>query len=198
MTEQELSRQKSVLRERYRKIRDALPREQINADSQEIWKLFFKSPQYQRAERIAFYLNFRSEVETLPYLERVMNEGKRVAVPLCSVEENRMQMYEIPNRSVLTQGKYGILEPNLAQNRKENVSPVTEWKQNDIVLVPALAFDRLGYRLGYGAGYYDRFLCDKDVTSVGLAFSCCVCECLPHEQTDQRVSFLITETGCEI
>lgn len=198
MMEQELSRQKSALRERYRKIRDALPREQINADSQKIWKLFFKSPQYQSAERIAFYLNFRSEVETLPYLEQVMNEGKRVAVPLCSAEESRMQMYEIPNRSVLTQGKYGILEPDLAQNRKDTAVLVTEWNPKDVVLVPALAFDRLGYRLGYGAGYYDRFLYDKDVTSVGLAFSCCVCECLPHEQTDQRVSFLITETGCEI
>ncbi len=196
MAEHDTRVRKHALREHYRILRDALSKQQRTVNSRKIWECFFETEWYRRSERIAFYLNFRSEVETLPYLEQVLRDGKRVAVPLCDTDDKSMDMYEISDCSMLARGAYGILAPDTA--RIQDCVSVSDWEREDIVLVPALAFDRQGYRLGYGAGYYDRFLSGKNLTPVGFAYSCCVCDRLPHEQTDQRVSCLITETGCEI
>lgn len=196
MTGQGVREQKKILRNKFRILRDGIPKEKIAENSRKIWERFFQTECYCRAERIIFYLNIKSEVETIPYLDQVLRDGKKVAVPRCDIAEKKMDMYEIAGCNMLVKGAYGILEPDL-MNMSGGAISISEWGKNDVVIVPALAFDRQGFRLGYGAGYYDRFLNGKNVTSAGFAFADCVCESLPHERTDKKVSCLITETGCE-
>lgn len=187
----DIREEKRLLRKKYSALRDKLTKQEIAENSKKIWEYFLSEELYHHAERIIFYLNFRSEVETLPYLEQVFRDKKHVMVPYCITAEHQMEIYEITDTSQLRPGAYGILEPDIKQ-----ASFISEQNEADIILVPALAFDKSGYRLGYGAGYYDRFLDGNSISAVGFAFSCCVCESLPHEQKDKSVNYLITENGC--
>lgn len=149
-------------------------------------------PAVEKAGQIMLYLSFRSEPETFPLLTVLLQKGLRVAVPLCHPLSHTMEAVLLPDPQWLVRGAYGILEPDpvaLAEGKLQ----ITNKQENDVILVPGLAFDREGYRLGYGGGYYDRYLTDYDGVTLGLTFSDCLTEALPHEATDRRVDQVITE-----
>ena len=146
---------------------------------------------YRRARRVLCYVAFDGEVETRFLLKRMLAEGKRVAVPV-PLAAGRMIAAEISDidRDLGTAGRFGIPHPPHPWRpiRRETL---------DLVIVPALAFDRQGHRLGRGRGYFDRFLArvPRRAARVGLAFGFQVVERLPRLSHDQPVDRVITESS---
>ena len=114
-------------------------------------------------------------------IERILKDGKRLIVPKCNTKERVMELYEITSLNQLVIGAYNIPEPSGAARRVER-------DEVCLAVVPALAFDRSGARLGYGGGYYDKFLSGFCGYSVGLAYPQCMADELPYEEFDCRVS----------
>lgn len=144
MNKQELRR---TIRERKR----AMTEEEIVERSNALAEKFYNSPAYQAASTIYGYLPYNQEVRTVPMLQRALDEGKRVAVPKVYGEE--MRFIYLEDLTKVSKGYAGIPEP-IAD------APVAEDKQA-LVLMPGLAFDPQGHRIGYGGGFYDRFLAQE-------------------------------------
>lgn len=141
MNKQELRR---TIRERKR----AMTEEEIVERSNALAEKFYHTPAYQAADTIYGYLPYNQEVRTIPMLQRALDEGKRVAVPKVYGEE--MRFIYLEDLTQVSKGYAGIPEP-IAD------APVAEDKQA-LVLMPGLAFDPQGHRIGYGGGFYDKFL----------------------------------------
>lgn len=144
MNKQELRR---AIRERKR----AMTEEEIVERSNALAEKFYNSPAYQAASTIYGYLPYNQEVRTVPMLQRALDEGKRVAVPKVYGEE--MRFIYLEDLTQVSKGYAGIPEP-IAD------APVAE-NQRALVLMPGLAFDPQGHRIGYGGGFYDRFLAQE-------------------------------------
>jgi len=156
--------------------------------SEEIADHVLRARWFETAETVFAYLSYRSEVETMTIVGEALRYGKRVAVP--KVEGSRMQFYAIFSENDIREGYRGILEP---VSCGAAVTP----KDDDLILVPGVAFDRLGYRMGYGGGFYDRYLSENRAMykTVGLAFSEQICERIPTDEYDIRLDMIITEKG---
>lgn len=137
------------------------------------------------------YAAIAGEVETRPILEEALADGKRVAVPVTMTSSKRLIAAEISHvgRDLVASGPFQIPEPHRKRIRRLPVSAI------DLILVPGIAFDGKGRRLGRGGGYYDRFLSrvPARIPRIGLCFKFQVVDRLPHEPHDQTVSQLITD-----
>ena len=143
-------------------------------------------PVFQRAPCIQTYVALRHEVDTQALIPRLLQQGKRVAVP--RVESGQeLQQYFIQDFSELQAGAFGILEPRPDPGRRVAAESF------GLVLVPGLAFDRAGNRLGAGKGFYDRFLAEIQAPKIALAFAFQLVEQVPIEPHDQRVDMIVTE-----
>ncbi len=139
---------KAALRNQIRQQKRAMTETQIVSASQQLGELFAASALYQQAKTIYGYLPYNQEVRTVPILERALRDGKKVAVPKVYGEE--MRFIYLDDFTQVEKGYAGIPEPVADE-------PVAEDK-TALVLMPGLAFDREGHRIGYGGGYYDKFL----------------------------------------
>ena len=144
MNKQELRR---AIRERKR----AMTEEEIVERSNALAEKFYNSPAYQAASTIYGYLPYNQEVRTVPMLQRALDEGKRVAVPKVYGEE--MRFIYLEDLTQVSKGYAGIPEPIADATVAED--------QQALVLMPGLAFDPQGHRIGYGGGFYDRFLAQE-------------------------------------
>lgn len=142
---------KKELRRQIREKKRAMTPEQIESASRRLGELFASSEQYKQAKTIYGYLPYNQEVRTVPMLERAMADGKRVAVPKVYGEE--MRFIYISDMSRISAGYAGIPEPI-------DDEPVAD-DPTALVLMPGLAFDPQGHRIGYGGGFYDRFLAQE-------------------------------------
>ena len=133
---------KTELRKTIREKKRAMTEEQIVCKSEALGRLFAQSEEYRNARSIYGYLPYNQEVRTVPMLEQALRDGKRVAVPKCYGDEMRFIWVE--------KGYANIPEP-IADG------PVAD-DENALVLMPGLAFDPQGHRIGYGGGFYDKFL----------------------------------------
>ena len=139
---------KQELRRTSRERKRAMTEEEIVERSNALAEKFYNTPAYQAASTIYGYLPYNQEVRTVPMLQRALDEGKRVAVPKVYGEE--MRFIYLEDLTQVSKGYAGIPEP-IAD------APVAEDKQA-LVLMPGLAFDPQGHRIGYGGGFYDKFL----------------------------------------
>ena len=143
-------------------------------------------PQYREARSIMLFLSKNDEIHTWPLLAQAWADGKTSAVPKVLGRSQGMIAAWITSKEQLVPGPMGIMEPKEVQKASES--------HLDLIIVPGLAFDRRGHRLGYGAGYYDRFLPAATGSTVGVIYSCFVRD-LPVESWDYRVQLVITEKG---
>lgn len=144
--------------------------------------------QYQRARTLILYMSTAIEVDTSGILRHALAHGKRVALPRCRPGTRLMDFYYIRSMQDLETGSYGLLEP------KTSCEPLTHY-EDSICLVPALAYDRSGYRLGYGGGYYDRFLSGYPGPRIGLIYADDLRRQLPHGRFDRPVQLIVSERG---
>ncbi len=158
--------------------------------SLKIGRKFFGLKEFLKAKTVLFYLSFDGEVDTVRMIKDTIKRGKRVAVPVIRRETKEMIPSLIRDlEAEVRTGPYGVRHP-----KEEYIRPIS-LKSIDLVVVPGLAFDETGNRLGRGMGYYDRFLSrlPKDVPTVGLAFDFQVLKDFPplepHDFSVSRVIF---------
>lgn len=176
---------KRELRKTYAQKRNLIDKDVWVCYNNKIADKLLKSDLYKSAKTVFVYVSIGSEVETLGLIDRMIADGKAVAVPLCDTKSHTMKSVLIKSRADLKRGAYNIPEP-------DDISNVIDKSEIDLCIVPALAFDRHGMRLGYGAGFYDRFLQGFDGISVGIAFDECIAESLPHDEFDVAVDVIIS------
>ena len=145
-------------------------------------------PEFGACRRLLCYAPTRGEIDLLPLAEQALALGKEVAFPISHPEDCTLTFHTVKNLDELTAGVYGILEPPADAPQLKNSTDA-------LCLVPALSFDREGYRLGYGKGYYDRFLATFRGSCVGLVYSVCLWDRLPRNDTDRAVQRIFTEKG---
>lgn len=184
---------KSEMRRSFLEARDELAPEVRETQDKQIAENLLAFLSEREVSSLLIYVSFRSEVDTLGIIERALAEGMRVAAPRCSSEAGVMHFYEIEKTTDLESGKFGILEP------AKILCDEFTGDESSICVVPGAAFDRKGYRIGYGAGYYDRYLENFSGKTVGLAYDCQLSDIpLPHEKFDKALDFLITSERCYI
>lgn len=169
---------KTQLRSEIRAKKRAMSEEEILEASARLCKLFVSSKAYQEAKTIYGYLPYNQEVRTVPILERALREGKRVAVP--KVYGDEMKFIYMTDLSLVEKGYAGIPEP-VADG------PVGD-DPTALVLMPGLAFDPQGHRIGYGGGFYDKFLAaEPSHPTVALCYGFQVYETIETEAFDVPV-----------
>jgi len=144
---------------------------------------------YRDANSVLTYMSFGAEVDTQRFFDRVLADAKMAVLPRIDKASKSLKLHRVDRRADLVDGVWGIREPRAD-------APPVAITELDMVLMPGLAFDRAGNRLGYGAGYYDRLLApaaDKPVRVVA-AFDCQVVDAVPTGPTDQPFHILITES----
>lgn len=137
------------------------------------------------------YLDFNNEVKTDELIVKLLSLGKTVSSPITIKEEKKLIPSQILDlKDGVKIGAYGIREP------KPECSPEVEVKDIDVVIVPAVAYDKDCYRLGYGGGFYDRFIerLREDAITVGIAFDLQIFDSVPKEDHDAQLDYIITES----
>lgn len=185
-----MQNKRNTLRNEVLAQRDALTTEQRHMKSLAVLEKIWQVEEFRKAATIFIYVNFRSEVETLPLISQCLAGKKRVAVPLTDKKNNRLVPYGIrdPGRQ-LKPGYCGIPEPVPAHS--EPIDPGLI----DAIILPGSVFDAAGGRLGYGGGYYDRFLESAAPAAfrIGLAFEMQIVAAVPLLPHDQKLQTLVTE-----
>lgn len=178
---------KEVIRERMRRRRKTLTYEQVHEKSETIrYKLEGKKA-FKDAETIMMYISAYKEPETLPVIEHLLENGKRVIVPVSSTETNTIVPTYIESISELEKGAYGILEPTI-------IRPVNK-DDIEVIVIPGIAFDMHRNRLGFGKGYYDKFLEDTNAKKIALCYDFQIIDDLPVDEHDIPMDLILTEEG---
>ncbi|GAB4389842.1 MAG: 5-formyltetrahydrofolate cyclo-ligase [Thermodesulfovibrionales bacterium] len=158
-----------------RRVKDASIRERLRA-----------LEEFVNAGTVLLYASFRSEVDTLEIISEAISSGKRVFLP--RVEGDVLGVYEVEGADELSAGFMGIPEPPALDGRRREAA------QAEVIIVPGVAFDPLGWRLGYGKGYYDRLLSGAPGRPrVALAYEEQMAGALPHEEHDVGMDVIVTD-----
>ena len=149
-------------------------------------------PEMTTCSTIMTYVDFGKEVRTVPLISELFNQRKHVVVPFC--ENGEIWLFRVKYLQELAPGYFGILEPKIELRRQPDrqVQP----QELGLILVPGVAFDPQGGRLGRGKGFYDRFLkkTPENVLRIGLAFDWQMFDAIPMSETDQYVDVVVTES----
>ena len=175
---------KDNIRKQFLEKRDWLSADLIEISSKQIRRNLGKVEQYRKAHVVGCYHSTGSEVRTHEIMQEVLSHGKVLALP--RVEGDSLVFCEVKKFEDLEKGEFGIMEP------KQYCQAVQKF---DLIIVPAVAMTKDGHRLGYGMGFYDRFLADKKIPVVALAYSKSIAKSIPYDQNDVKVSIIVTEDG---
>ena len=195
----ELRKQKNDVRaellERRKKI---LPEDRDSWDDK-IANTLLSSISYRFCDIILAYSSTKLEISTDKIIDKALENKKVVACPVSNVSDNTMSFISISSRNELIPGEYNILEPP-----KENKNWLDYYNSGEtrrlltVCIVPCLSYDIYGYRIGYGKGYYDRFLSSFEGTKIGLCYSDFKSEKLPRGKYDVKLDVIITEKGVTV
>ncbi len=173
---------KKTLRQQIRELKRGMTLEQISQASARLMEAFINTSQYKEAKSIYGYLPYNQEVRTWSILERALQDGKRVAVP--KIYGDDMRFIYLSDLSQVEKGFGGIPEP-------VGDGPVAD-DRTALVLMPGLAFTKDGDRMGYGGGYYDRFLANEPAhPTVALCYDFQIVEYIPTEDYDVPVDLVL-------
>ncbi len=182
---------KNEIRQKYLTLRSQMPQELKESLDEKITAKFLNSVSYRHANTILCYYSSDIELGTHAIIEAALKDGKRVALPRCNSENFTMNFHYITGIDDLEMTDMNILEPKASL-------PVFDCDESlSICIIPAVVFDKSGYRIGYGKGYYDRFLNRFSGAQIGLIYSSCIADKLPRGRYDCAVDVLITEKGIQ-
>jgi len=178
-------RDKELLREKYIVFRNNLSEDKVKEVSSRITNMFFSLEAIKEKQNFLLYHSFGNEIITYDIINVILRENKNVYLPYIS--NKKIEISQIYSKKELKSGAFGIMEPLDRQDINVN--------KMDVLVVPGLLFDRKGYRIGYGGGYYDRLLAgiDSHILTIGLAYDDFLQESLPIDKYDIPVKLIISE-----
>lgn len=188
---EQASETKGLLREKVKSLRDGLDGRAIERMSVAVVDRLFSFEDFKKSSKVLLYLSLKREVQTEKIIEKCFAAGKRVFVPVMDIKNDALLVSELAGREVkLEMGAFGVREPG--EKDRKIVSPDIL----DLAIIPGLAFDRKGARLGKGKGYYDRFLgrLSPTVCRLGLAFDFQILDFIPQVQHDVGMHKILTES----
>jgi 5-formyltetrahydrofolate cyclo-ligase len=186
---------KQVIRKSTLSRREQLPADVRAAHSAVITERLLQLPEYRQADTVLGYMNFGAEFASELWIERVLAEGKRLALPKVNRHTNNLDLYRVDDpENQLAAGLWGIREPVV-----ERCERLTGLNEVEFVLLPGVAFARNGARLGYGGGFYDKLLATltpkmaQRPVLVAAAFALQIVDFIPQEATDVKVELIVTD-----
>lgn len=179
---------KTEFRKFAEKNRNRLTKEEIDLKSKIIMNKILSSSSYKTSKNIFVYMSFKSEVDTRSFIDTALNENKNIYLP--AVTQNKIMLCcLVKDISTLKHDKFKILSPN--PDECEHIDP----DDLDLIIVPGVAYDKSNKRMGYGGGYYDRFLpTAKKAKIISPAFDIQIYDYIPTDKTDFEIPEIITET----
>jgi len=178
----ESNSKKSSLRKTLLKKRDATSFDLIKISSRQIQANLERIEDYRNAKSIAFYYPIGSEVKTQDLMLKVLSLGKDVLLP--KVQEDELDFRKITDLNSLEKGSFDIMEPKDNCEKSDKI---------DVIIVPTVGISVDGNRLGYGYGYYDRFLAKTDAVSVALTYEKQIIKSVPSTENDVTINWIVTE-----
>ena len=182
--------QKQELRRSLKKERLSIPPQVRRLAEAKMCRTFLSLATYRYADVLLLYAPLPGEPDVFPIARQAWTDGKRVAFPRCLPEKGQMTFHYITREEDLVSGAFGIREPKSSLPLFEQTGI-----QHSVCIVPALAFDGRGNRLGYGGGYYDRYLASFSGAIVGLCMRRFLVDSLPCGRYDLPVDVIVTEGG---
>lgn len=181
---------KAEIRKRILEARKQLTEEEVAAKSEAIVQKVIKTPEYEEADNILLYADCNHEVMTRGIFEDAILHKKRVYFPKSDRLTNTMEFYQVVSVKQLEKGFMGILEP------REDIHSRYRFhtREDTLIIVPGVAFDTSGYRIGYGKGFYDRYLVNKrQISTMALAYACQIVDEIPKDAHDIKMDKIVTE-----
>lgn len=183
----DIQNQKNILRKDILKRRSQLRDKEKEVKNRKIFDSLINLIEIKNARKICIYVSKSDETDTFCAIEHLISMDKAVYVPKSDKKNNKMSFYKINSLTELKIGAFSVLEPS--EKNEKYICTDNE----DVCIVPALCFDKQGYRLGYGKGYYDRFLNDFNGIKIGICFDEFIREVLPRFNTDIAVDMIISD-----
>lgn len=186
-----IKKEKDAIRKEFSLLRDSIEKTEREARDAKICSLATSLVSFRHAEIILLYAPIKSEINVMPIMKEALARGKKVAFPKCNTEERTMKFHFVTSEKDLEVCAYGIREP------KEEL-PVYDPETtigSAVCYLPGIAFDAYGYRLGYGKGYYDKFLNKYKGSSIGLTYTELITNSLPKGRFDRPCDIMLTEKG---
>ncbi|MBQ9673749.1 MAG: 5-formyltetrahydrofolate cyclo-ligase [Ruminococcus sp.] len=184
-SELSITEEKNQLRKALKEIRANIPENKKHSADTEIISRLLMTKDYYNARILLCYFGTDSEINTIPLIYAAIANHKRVALPRCNGDN--LDFYFVKNLNDLVKGSYGIMEPD-----PKKCKQVRDFRTS-ILIAPGLGFSPNGDRIGYGKGYYDRFLSTYNGKKIGLCYHNLVKFNIPVEETDCKIDILITE-----
>ena len=182
----DLREYKNNLRKEVKEMRASLSAEEKLRLDQGVLNNALKMREFNSAETVLIYVSTAIEVDTFEIIKAAWKKGKRVAVPRCIPETRNMTFHIINSFDDLKPGAFSVLEPS------EDAPILTDYTKS-IMFVPAMIIDRFGYRIGYGKGYYDRYIANYTGVTAGLCYMDNFKYKIFHGKFDRKVSFVVTD-----
>ena len=182
---------KNRIRKEIIRKRDALDLKEKTSFDNIIKEKFKETEAYKKSRNIFIYIGFGSEIETAKYIEEFLKEGKKVFVPRINNAIKTMEAVEITSLKELERNNFGILEPT---KDKEAINK----KELQLIIMPGVAFDMKRGRIGYGGGYYDKYMenIDSSIPKIALAYELQIIDRVPCQDHDILPDSIITEKRC--
>lgn len=189
---EEIYSKKKELRKNILDIRNNLNVDEKREKDNIIRKIFLESSHYKNADKIFIYISYSSEIDTIEIIKKALKDGKEIFVPRTIFKTKIMDAVKIISLDNLQKDRYGIPEP---EESEPHINP----DELDLIVVPGVAFDDKGGRIGYGAGYYDRYFKkiskerNKLIKKIALAYDFQVIDNVPMDEQDVKIDCIITE-----
>lgn len=190
----QIKEEKNALRKMYAEKRSSLDAEKKRLLDEKIIERFISLATYRYTHTLLLYYPVKGEIDVRPLITHALGSGKRVALPKCEAKDSVMHFHYINSLSELEEGRFGIMEPS----EKAEMFDPKDLHGPCTVIIPALAYDKKGYRLGYGKGFYDRYFGTSQISTVGLIYNDFLADRLPHGKYDIAVDLLVSEKGVRI
>ena len=161
--------------------------EEIKEKSEKASEIFLKSDIYKNAKTIMLYYPLGNETDTSYIAKRALNDKKTVVYPITDMKTNELTAVIADDNTSFSKGGYSVFEPNSDKVIDKNAI--------DVIIVPGIAFDKKGYRVGFGKGCYDRFLSDVNALKIGFCYSFQIADKILFDEHDICMDYLISEDG---
>lgn len=178
---------KNQIRNEMKVKRRFMEKNEVAEKSHKAAEIFLNSEIYKSARVIMLYMPLGNETDTSEIIKRAFADGKSLVLPVTEEKTGKITAVAFEENTFLEKGGFSVTEPkNSVEVKKSEI---------DVVIVPGIAFDKNGARVGFGKGCYDMFLADSRATKVGLCYEFQVFEEIPADLHDVKMDFILTETG---